>query len=251
MLTNHRPPTTVVGFSPSVAMNPADFLLDPVNGISSNESSQDNQNGVKQKLVLAYKSNLDENIKVERLDAVLLKIGYLFRQVAPSTSLVTSSSRRCARSRLVVKMAASVTVKNGKSVESIIVKPPVHPTYDLKGVIKLALSEDAGDKGDVTCLATIPTEMEAEAFFLAKDDGIVAGVALAEMIFNEVDPTLKVEWFKKDGDSVSKGMKFGKVHGRAHSIVVAERVVLNFMQRMSGIATLTKVNVMTELCNFC
>lgn len=46
--------------------------------------------------------------------------------------------------------------------------------------------------GDVTCLATIPTEMEVEAFFLAKDDGIVAGIALAEMIFNEVDPTLKV-----------------------------------------------------------
>lgn len=160
--------------------------------------------------------------------------------VAPSTSLVTASSRCCARSRLVVKMAASVTVKNGKSVESVIVKPPVHPTYDLKGVIKLALSEDAGDKGDVTCLATIPTEMEVEAFFLAKDDGIVAGIALAEMIFNEVDPTLKVEWYKKDGDNVSKGMKFGKVHGRAHSIVVAERVVLNFMQRMSGIATLTK-----------
>lgn len=46
--------------------------------------------------------------------------------------------------------------------------------------------------GDVTCLATIPTEMEVEAYFLAKDDGIVAGIALADMIFNEVDPTLKV-----------------------------------------------------------
>ncbi|KAL8196406.1 hypothetical protein R6Q57_024701 [Mikania cordata] len=82
--------------------------------------------------------------------------------------------------------------------------------------------------------------MEVEAYFLAKDDGIVAGIALAEMIFNEVDPTLKVEWFKKDGDNVVRGLKFGKVHGRAHSIVVAERVVLNFMQRMSGIPTLTK-----------
>ncbi|KAJ0666433.1 putative nicotinate-nucleotide diphosphorylase (carboxylating) [Helianthus annuus] len=125
-------------------------------------------------------------------------------------------------------------------IESVVVKPPVHPTYDLKGVIQLALSEDAGDKGDVTCLATIPTEMEVEAYFLAKDDGIVTGIALAEMIFNEVDPTLKVEWFRKDGDNVVRGLKFGKVHGRAHSIVVAERVVLNFMQRMSGIATLTK-----------
>ncbi|MFS7998197.1 putative nicotinate-nucleotide diphosphorylase (carboxylating) [Helianthus anomalus] len=131
-------------------------------------------------------------------------------------------------------------ISNLGLIDSVVVKPPVHPTYDLKGVIQLALSEDAGDKGDVTCLATIPTEMEVEAYFLAKDDGIVAGIALAEMIFNEVDPTLKVEWFRKDGDNVVRGLKFGKVHGRAHSIVVAKRVVLNFMQRMSGIATLTK-----------
>ncbi|KAG8366714.1 hypothetical protein BUALT_Bualt17G0108100 [Buddleja alternifolia] len=120
---------------------------------------------------------------------------------------------------------------------SLVVKPPAHPTYDLKAVIKLALSEDAGD---VTCKATIPVEMEVEAYFLAKEDGIVAGISLTEMVFNEVDPSLKVEWYRKDGDSVHKGLQFGKVHGRAHSIVVAERVVLNFMQRMSGIATLTK-----------
>lgn len=141
---------------------------------------------------------------------------------------------------MVVKMSTAATVNHGKLADSVIVKPPLHPTYDLKGIIKLALSEDAGDKGDVTCLATIPAEMEVEAYFLAKDDGVVAGIALAEMIFNEVDPTLKVSWFKKDGDNVSKGLKFGKVQGKAYNIVVAERVVLNFMQRMSGIATLTK-----------
>ncbi|CAN4124945.1 unnamed protein product [Withania somnifera] len=60
------------------------------------------------------------------------------------------------------------------------------------------------------------------------------------MIFAEVDPSLKVMWFIKDGDKVHKGLKFGKVQGKAHGIVIAERVVLNFMQRMSGIATLTK-----------
>ncbi|KAL3830803.1 hypothetical protein ACJIZ3_019605 [Penstemon smallii] len=134
--------------------------------------------------------------------------------------------------RLIVKMSAIAT--------KTVLKPPAHPTYDLKAVIQLALSEDAGDRGDVTCKATIPIEMEVEAHFLAKEDGIVAGIALAEMVFKEVDPSLKVEWYRKDGDSVHKGLQFGKVHGRAHSIVVAERVVLNFMQRMSGIATLTK-----------
>ncbi|KAK6157607.1 hypothetical protein DH2020_011855 [Rehmannia glutinosa] len=137
-------------------------------------------------------------------------------------------------------MSATATRNVGIPAGSLAVKPPAHPTYDLKGVIQLALSEDAGDRGDVTCKATIPVEMEVEAHFLAKEDGIVAGIALAEMVFNEVDPSLKVEWYRKDGDTVHKGLQFGKVHGRAHSIVVAERVVLNFMQRMSGIATLTK-----------
>ncbi|KAL8035064.1 hypothetical protein ABFX02_12G073000 [Erythranthe guttata] len=142
--------------------------------------------------------------------------------------------------RLVVKMSATAASNVGIPAGSLVVKPPAHPTYDLNGVIQLALSEDAGDRGDVTCKATIPVEMEVEAYFLAKEDGIVAGIALAEMVFKEVDPSLKVEWYVKDGDSVHKGLQFGKVHGRAHNIVVAERVVLNFMQRMSGIATLTK-----------
>ncbi|XP_019164864.1 PREDICTED: nicotinate-nucleotide pyrophosphorylase [carboxylating], chloroplastic [Ipomoea nil] len=143
--------------------------------------------------------------------------------------------------RLLVKMSAVGTINNlGKAVESLAVKPPAHPTYDLKGVIHLALSEDAGDRGDVTCKATIPVDMEVEAHFIAKEDGIIAGIALAEMVFDEVDPTLEVEWSRKDGDKVHKGLQFGKVHGNAHSIIVAERVVLNFMQRMSGIATLTK-----------
>ncbi|EYU40835.1 hypothetical protein MIMGU_mgv1a026168mg, partial [Erythranthe guttata] len=137
-------------------------------------------------------------------------------------------------------MSATATTNVGIPAGSLVVKPPAHPTYDLIGVIHLALSEDAGDRGDVTCKATIPVETEVEAYFLAKEDGIVAGIALAEMVFKEVDPSLKVEWYVKDGDSVHKGLQFGKVHGRAHNIVVAERVVLNFMQRMSGIATLTK-----------
>lgn len=120
------------------------------------------------------------------------------------------------------------------------IPPPSHPTYDLKAVIKLALAEDSAGQGDVTSMATIPADVEVEAYFLAKEDGVVAGIALAEMIFHEVDPSLKVEWSQKDGNRVKKGLRLGKVYGRAHSIVVAERVVLNFMQRMSGIATLTK-----------
>ncbi|CAH8266396.1 unnamed protein product [Arabidopsis lyrata] len=141
--------------------------------------------------------------------------------------------------RSFVKMSASATQAAGEV--SMAIKPPSHPTYDLKAVIKLALAEDAGHTGDVTCMATIPFDLEVEAYFLAKEDGIVAGLALADMIFEQVDPSLKIEWMRKDGDYVHKGLKFGKVSGNAHKIVVAERVVLNFMQRMSGIATLTKL----------
>ncbi|XP_062111070.1 quinolinate phosphoribosyltransferase [decarboxylating] 1a [Humulus lupulus] len=132
------------------------------------------------------------------------------------------------------------TANPGVSIKSMVIEPPSHPTYDLNGVIKLALAEDAGDLGDVTTLATVPSDVEVEAHFLAKEDGVIAGIALAEMVFQEVDPSLKVEWSQKDGDHVHKGLKIGRVYGTAYSIVVAERVALNFMQRMSGIATLTK-----------
>ncbi|KDP38043.1 hypothetical protein JCGZ_04686 [Jatropha curcas] len=145
-----------------------------------------------------------------------------------------------ATSRRIVRMSATATRNPNTMFESVTIQPPLHPTYDLKGVIKLALAEDAGDQGDVTCMATIPLDMEVEAHFLAKEDGIIAGIALTEMIFHEVDPSLKVEWSQKDGDCVHRGLQFGRVSGQAHNIVVAERVALNFMQRMSGIATLTK-----------
>ncbi|KAJ7531448.1 hypothetical protein O6H91_14G044300 [Diphasiastrum complanatum] len=120
------------------------------------------------------------------------------------------------------------------------IAPPPHPTYDLHQVIRLALQEDVGNLGDLTCLATIPSETQAEAQFLAKEDGVVAGIQLANMIFHEVDPSLKVEWVVQDGNLVRKGLLFGTVVGEARSILTAERVVLNFMQRMSGIATATK-----------
>ncbi|XP_038892239.1 nicotinate-nucleotide pyrophosphorylase [carboxylating], chloroplastic isoform X3 [Benincasa hispida] len=137
-------------------------------------------------------------------------------------------------------MSTSVSKDSGISVASVAIQPPSHPTYDLRGIIKLALAEDSADFGDVTSLATIPSDMVVDAFFLAKEDGVVAGIALADMVFQEVDPSSRVEWSQKDGDYIHKGLQFGKVSGQAQSILVAERVALNFMQRMSGIATLTK-----------
>ncbi|KAL4186362.1 hypothetical protein AMTRI_Chr09g33520 [Amborella trichopoda] len=143
-------------------------------------------------------------------------------------------------SRPAIKMYAVGTSVQAQLLRSMSIPPPSHPTYDLKAVIKLALAEDAGDRGDVSCLATIPADKEGEAHFLPKEDGVIAGIGVADIVFMEVDPLLKVEWSRSDGDDINKGVQFGKVYGCAHSILVAERVVLNFMQRMSGIATHTK-----------
>ncbi|GMH34329.1 hypothetical protein BSKO_02163 [Bryopsis sp. KO-2023] len=119
------------------------------------------------------------------------------------------------------------------------IPPPPHPTYDLDKVIRGALEEDSGGLGDVTSLATIPEGTQAEAWFLAKADGVLAGVGVAIRVFEIVDANLLVKWVAKDGDRVQPGMKIGQVTGSAQSILVAERIALNFMQRMSGIATAT------------
>jgi nicotinate-nucleotide pyrophosphorylase (carboxylating) len=108
----------------------------------------------------------------------------------------------------------------------------------LKPFIKSAFEEDLGD-GDHTSLATISTEVEGKAKLLVKDHGIIAGLELAEILFNYVDPNLKVINSIKDGSEVEKGNIAFLVEGKVHSILRAERVVLNSMQRMSGIATLT------------
>lgn len=108
----------------------------------------------------------------------------------------------------------------------------------LTDFIKSALREDVGD-GDHSSLASIPAEAQNQARLLVKDNGILAGVELAEMIFKEVDPNLKVEVLIKDGSPVKVGDIALTVTGKAQSILTSERLVLNCMQRMSGIATFT------------
>ena len=115
-----------------------------------------------------------------------------------------------------------------------------HPTYSIAEAIRAALEEDIADVGDISCLSTIPLETESTATLLAKADGVLAGQALANQILAAVDPDVTVAWTKKDGDSVKYGDVFCEMRGKAHSILRAERVLLNFMQRMSGIATLTR-----------
>jgi nicotinate-nucleotide pyrophosphorylase (carboxylating) len=105
-------------------------------------------------------------------------------------------------------------------------------------LIDLALSEDIGG-GDVTSLYFIPEKRIARAFVTARSEGVVSGVGLAARVFRKVDPSLDVEELIPDGNRVSGGELLLRIEGRARSILTAERTALNFLQRLSGIATLT------------
>lgn len=105
--------------------------------------------------------------------------------------------------------------------------------------ISSALSEDIGE-GDHSTLGAIPQGLVSKAKLLIKDEGILAGVELAERIFQQFDPELKITRLKQDGDEVHAGEIAFTVEGSARSILTTERLVLNCMQRMSGIATYTK-----------
>jgi len=109
---------------------------------------------------------------------------------------------------------------------------------DFEKFITDSLSEDVGD-GDHTSLSSIPIQATNRAHLLVKDEGIIAGIELAKMIFRKVDSNLKVETFLKDGDKVKFGDIAFIVEGNSISILTAERLALNCMQHMSAIATKT------------
>lgn len=109
---------------------------------------------------------------------------------------------------------------------------------ELQAIIKNAIREDVG-LGDYSSLACIPESATGKAKLLVKEQGIIAGVAFAKMIFNTVDPGLEVTTFIEDGTLVNYGDIVFHVSGSSRSILRAERVVLNSMQRMSAIATKT------------
>jgi nicotinate-nucleotide pyrophosphorylase (carboxylating) len=113
------------------------------------------------------------------------------------------------------------------------------PTHDqLQPIVQRALDEDVGD-GDVTTLCTIPAEATTSGDFIAKANGIIAGLEVARLTFALVDDRVRVDFSIHDGDAVTKGQVFGTVSGPTRSLLIAERTALNFLQRMSGIATAT------------
>tara|TARA_B100000768_G_scaffold43214_1_gene42022 strand:+ start:202 stop:1044 length:843 start_codon:yes stop_codon:yes gene_type:complete len=117
-------------------------------------------------------------------------------------------------------------------------------TKDLNDFIKMSLNEDLGD-GDHTSLGCIPKDSISRAQLLIKDEGIIAGVDLAVMIFNYIDKSLNIKKILNDGDKVKCGDIAFTVYGNAKSILSGERLALNCMQRMSAIAT--KTNYLSSL----
>jgi len=109
---------------------------------------------------------------------------------------------------------------------------------EIEEIIDLALAEDVG-KGDVTTEALISSDQRGTGFIAAKKEGILAGIEVAKQVFRRVDPELKVEILLEDGARVKPGGKVAKVSGSIASILKAERVALNFLQRLSGIASET------------
>lgn len=115
---------------------------------------------------------------------------------------------------------------------------PYLTTKNINAFIKAALAEDIGD-GDHSSLGSIPEDATNRAHLIIKSDGMIAGLVLAEKIFNHVDPNLELEFLKEDGDMVESGEIGLNVFGSSRSILSAERLVLNCIQRMSAIATYT------------
>jgi len=113
-----------------------------------------------------------------------------------------------------------------------------HFQQQLDILIKNALAEDIGD-GDHSTLSSIPTDSKGKAVLKIKEDGIMAGVEVASYIFSYMEKESIFTKFKNDGDAMKYGEKAFEVEAKVHTILQAERLVLNCMQRMSGIATLT------------
>lgn len=109
-------------------------------------------------------------------------------------------------------------------------------------LITLALAEDIGD-GDVTSLYFIPEDRIARAFIAVRKEGVVSGVEIAARVFTKVDSGLDVEILIADGSRVGAGALLIRVEGNARSILTAERTALNFLQHLSGVATLTSQHV--------
>lgn len=116
----------------------------------------------------------------------------------------------------------------------------IHP-IDWKRVdilIDLALEEDLGENGDITTNSVIPADLQAKAVLLAKQDLVCAGMPVAERLFKRIDPGIRFKSLINDGDFCTKGTIMAEMYGSARALLTGERTALNFIQRLSGSATM-------------
>jgi len=110
---------------------------------------------------------------------------------------------------------------------------------DIKSIIEAALTEDIGP-GDITTSLLIPEDKVAEGIITAEEEVLLAGVRVAEEVFRTLDPGVEFEAFAADGDLLKSGDKIIRVRGKARALLTGERVALNFLQRLSGVAVLSR-----------
>lgn len=118
-------------------------------------------------------------------------------------------------------------------------KPALKLTNEIELLIDLALREDLGENGDVTSNCILNSDDEGQASIIVKKDGIIAGLPIAEWVFKKVNPGLKVQNRVEEGSKVQRDEEVVRIIGPLAGILTAERTGLNFLQRLSGIATLT------------
>lgn len=110
---------------------------------------------------------------------------------------------------------------------------------DIKSIVEAALTEDIGP-GDITTSLLIPEDKVAEGIITAEEAGVLSGIQVAEEVFRTLDPGVEFEAFAGDGDLLKSGDKIIRVRGRARALLTGERVALNFLQRLSGVAALSR-----------
>ena len=107
-------------------------------------------------------------------------------------------------------------------------------------LIDMAFEEDFGDAGDLTSQSVIPEDLTGQAVFVVRQPGVIAGLPLLELLFSRLDVRVEVDIIEEDGASVQPGTQVAKISGPMRSLLTGERTALNFLQRLSGIASLTR-----------
>lgn len=114
-----------------------------------------------------------------------------------------------------------------------------HYSHLIDETVRLALAEDIG-QGDITSLLTVPEEREAEGVIKAKEEFVLAGMPFVKRVFHAVDPGIRITVLREEGERVNRETEVARISGSARSLLAGERVALNMLQRISGIATLTR-----------